>query len=49
MRRLILVPYTFVLLNWAAMKALFCFLRAGGLDHLWDAPAHPELRAQRNA
>jgi hypothetical protein len=39
MKRLLLVPYTFVLLNWAAMRALYCFLRAGGLDHLWDSSA----------
>jgi hypothetical protein len=40
MSRIYLVPYTFVLLNWAAMWALYCFLRTGGLDHLWDSSVH---------
>jgi cellulose synthase/poly-beta-1,6-N-acetylglucosamine synthase-like glycosyltransferase len=29
------IPYEFVRLNWAAMRALFCFLRRGGLAGLW--------------
>jgi len=35
MKSLLLVPYTFVLLNWAAVAALFCFLRGRGLEGLW--------------
>ncbi len=37
--RLLLVPYTFVLLNWAAVRALFWFLRGSRLDGVW-ADAH---------
>lgn len=37
--RLLLVPYTFVLLNWAAVQALVWFLRGRGLDGVW-ADAH---------
>jgi hypothetical protein len=40
MKRLLLFPYTFVLMNWAAMKALYCFLRHRTLDSLWsESPA----------
>jgi hypothetical protein len=40
MRRLVLLPYTFVLMNWAAMKALYCYLRGSAVDGLWnDHPA----------
>lgn len=35
MKRLLLVPYAFVLMNWAAMRALFCFLRRRRLLGLW--------------
>ena len=35
MKKLLLIPHQFVLLNWAAMRALFCFLRRRGLDGLW--------------
>lgn len=38
MTRLLLVPYTFCLLNWAAMKALWCYLRGEGSESLWSAP-----------
>jgi hypothetical protein len=38
MSRLLLFPYTFVLLNWAAVKALYCFLRGDGADRLWGEP-----------
>lgn len=37
--RLLLVPYTFVLLNWAAVRALVWFVRGRGLDGVW-ADAH---------
>jgi hypothetical protein len=41
MKRLLSLPYTFVLMNWAAMKALYCYLRGSTVDHLWhDRPAH---------
>jgi hypothetical protein len=40
MKRALLLPYTFVLMNWAAMKALYCFLRRRTRENLWtDAPA----------
>jgi hypothetical protein len=35
MKRLLLIPYAFVLMNWAAMKALYCFLRHRRLSTLW--------------
>ncbi len=35
-QRLLLVPYTFVLLNWAAVQALIWYLRGRGLDGLWS-------------
>lgn len=38
MKRLFLVPYTFVLLNCAAVAALFCVLRGRGLESLWGEP-----------
>lgn len=37
--RLLLVPYTFVLLNWAAMRGLICYLRERDLDGLWTDPS----------
>ena len=48
MRRLMLVPYTFVLMNWAAMKALWFFLRGDGPDRVWTDPrgaGHARRRA----
>ncbi len=40
MKRLLFLPYTFVLMNWAAMKALYCFLGRRSLDSLWsESPA----------
>lgn len=38
MKRLLFVPYTFVLLNWAAMMALYLFLRGRDLDRVWAGP-----------
>lgn len=35
MKRFLLIPYAFVLMNWAAMKALYCFLRRRRLSTLW--------------
>jgi len=35
MKRLLLIPYAFVLMNWAALKALYCFLRRHRLETLW--------------
>lgn len=34
-KRLLLVPYTFVLMNWAAVRALSWYLGGRGLDGLW--------------
>lgn len=47
MMRMLLLPYTFVLLNWAAMKGLYCFLRRDGVDRLWGEPhaGHGRWRA----
>lgn len=40
MKRLLLVPYTFVLLNWAALAALYVYLRGRRrLDGVWAEPA----------
>ncbi|HUP41804.1 MAG TPA: hypothetical protein VM599_01195 [Thermoanaerobaculia bacterium] len=39
MKHLLLVPYTFVLLNWAAMTALYCVLRGRGLESVWREPS----------
>jgi hypothetical protein len=35
MKRLLLIPYAFVLMNWAAVTALWCFLRRRRLQTLW--------------
>lgn len=34
-RKLTQVPYTFVLMNWAALAGLYCFAR--GHQGFWDA------------
>jgi hypothetical protein len=44
-RRLLLLPYTFVLLNWAAIRALACYLRGDGAETLWRAPTGSERRS----
>jgi hypothetical protein len=49
MKRLLLVPYTFVLLNWAAVKALYCFLRGAELQSLWGGGARHDVDAHRSA
>jgi hypothetical protein len=50
MRRLLLLPYTFVLLNWAAVRALFCFLRGDALHGLWTGePRGQQERAALRA
>jgi len=41
MKRLLLLPYTFVLMNWAAMKALYCYLRGSSIDSLWNDRSAP--------
>ncbi len=38
MKRLLLVPYTFVLMNWAALTALYFYLRGRGLEGVWTEP-----------
>lgn len=35
MKRFLLVPYCFVLMNWAAMKAFIWYLRRRELDGVW--------------
>lgn len=45
MTRLLLVPYTFTLMNWAAMKALWCYLRGESSESLWTGPASGRGRA----
>ena len=45
MIRFLLIPYEFVLLNWAAMRALFCFLSRRGLANLWIDDAEAGRRA----
>lgn len=51
MKRILLVPYCFVLMNWAAMKAFFWYLRRRELDGVWvesnrqgEGGAGPALR-----
>lgn len=46
-QRLLLLPYTFVLLNWAAVRGLVLYLRRGGLDQVWK-DAHPHGPAYRS-
>lgn len=40
-RRLALVPYTFVLINWAAVRGLYNFV-SGRLD-VWHPPVDEEV------
>lgn len=49
MKKLLLIPYAFVLMNWAAMKALWCFLRGRSPSTLWvdDGGAARRARADR--
>lgn len=44
MKRLLLVPYTFVLMNWAAVRALWCYLRRSDAERVWSGarPATPD-------
>ena len=39
MKNALAVPYTFVLLNWAAVAGLYCFLRqqSGGRKDIWTS------------
>jgi len=49
-QRMLLLPYTFVLLNWAAVRGLLCYLRRGGLDGVWsDTRRHRADGRQRPA
>jgi hypothetical protein len=41
MKRLLLIPYAFVLMNWAAIRALFCFVHRRRLASLWVDTAAP--------
>lgn len=35
MRKLLLVPYTFVVMNWAPIAGLYYFLRKGAGKNIW--------------
>lgn len=35
MKKLLLVPYTFVVLNWAPLAGLYYFLRKGAGKDIW--------------
>lgn len=35
MKRFLLIPYCFVLMNWAAMKAFIWYVRRRELDGVW--------------
>jgi hypothetical protein len=35
MKKLLLVPYTFVVLNWAPLAGLYYFLRRGAGKDIW--------------
>ena len=48
MKRLLLIPYAFVLMNWAAMRALFCFLRRRRLSSLWVDDARSASQTVRS-
>ncbi|MFP3939152.1 MAG: hypothetical protein ACLF0P_02500 [Thermoanaerobaculia bacterium] len=45
MKRLLLVPYTFVLMNWAAVRGLWCYLRRSDAARVWSAPSAAGGRA----
>jgi hypothetical protein len=49
MRRAIFFPYTFVLLNWAAVVSLFCFLRRRGkhLREIWALSSQHQCRQEQ--
>lgn len=44
MKRLLLVPYTFVLLNWAAVRALYLYLEGEAVEGLWGDSRVPAPR-----
>jgi hypothetical protein len=48
MKRMLLIPYAFVLMNWAAMRALFCFLRRRRLQSLWVDDARSASHSVRS-
>ncbi|HVR28423.1 MAG TPA: hypothetical protein VMS86_02720 [Thermoanaerobaculia bacterium] len=44
MKRLLLIPYAVVLMNWAAITALYCFLRRRSPESLWRDGGWPTGR-----
>ncbi len=46
MKNLLLFPYTFVLLNWAAVVGLFQFVR--GQEDVWSGYASPDPLPKMN-
>jgi hypothetical protein len=46
MRRVLLFPYTFVLMNWAAVAGLYHFLR--GHKDIWKSRQVPRLSAEKD-
>lgn len=52
MKQALLVPYTFVLMNWAAVVSLYCFLRRGNnvVNDVWtQLPPRPAAQNQAMA
>lgn len=47
MKRLLTIPYAFVLMNWAAVTALYYFLRGRRLQGLWSEGGWPAGGAHR--
>jgi len=43
-KKLSLVPYTFLLLNWAVVAGLFCY--AQGHPGFWEVARSPRVRTQ---
>ena len=48
MKNKMLIPYTFVLMNWAAVLGLYHFLRHGKSVHhdIWAAQVHSHVRSE---
>jgi cellulose synthase/poly-beta-1,6-N-acetylglucosamine synthase-like glycosyltransferase len=46
--KLALIPYTFILMNWAAVAGLYCFVRGRSLG-IWDAVAMKPAAEERKA
>lgn len=49
MKRVLLLPYTFVLLNWAAVRALWCHLRWSDAERVWGGTSAPSRRPEPDA